>query len=70
MKVVAITGKREAAIVDRPEPRVKAPFVRVKIHAAPMCTEFHSYRNGVTSDRLGHEAAGEVVEVAGVSRYN
>ncbi len=30
MKIVAITGKREAAIVDRPEPRVRAPFVKVK----------------------------------------
>ena len=64
MKVIAITGQREAAIVDRPEPHITAPFVKVKIHAAPMCTEFNLYRDGTTSDCLGHEAAGEVVEVA------
>lgn len=64
MKVAAITGKREAAIVDCPEPRIKAPFVKIKIHAAPMCTEVHAYRDGAESNCLGHEAAGEVAEIA------
>jgi len=29
-----------------------------------MCTEFHAYRDGAVNEVLGHEAAGEVVEVA------
>lgn len=64
MKVVAITGKRECDIVERPEPRIRGNFVKVAIRAAPMCTEWHAYRDGGIGDVLGHEAAGEVVEVA------
>lgn len=64
MKVVAITGKQTCAVVDRPEPRIKGDFVKVAIRAAPMCTEWHSYRDGGIGDSLGHEAAGEVVEIA------
>ena len=64
MKVVAITGKRACEIVERPEPRIKGDFVKVAIRSAPMCTEWHAYRDGGVGDSLGHEAAGEVVEVA------
>lgn len=63
MKTVTITGKRECSIVDRPEPRILGEFVKIKIHSAPMCTEFKQYVNGDRCDCLGHEAAGEVVEV-------
>ena len=64
MKVVAITGERECALVDRPDPQIRDNYVLVKILAAPMCTEVGDYRAGRTSDALGHEAAGEVVAVA------
>ena len=64
MKVVAITGKQTCEIVERPEPCIKTNFVKVAIRAAPMCTEWHAYRDGSVGDVLGHEAAGEVVEVA------
>ena len=64
MKVVAITGERECALVERPDPVIRDNYVRVKILAAPMCTEVGDYRRGQVSDALGHEAAGEVVEVA------
>jgi L-iditol 2-dehydrogenase len=64
VKVAAITGKRKAEIVDRPNPRIKKDFVRVKILVAPMCTEYHLYEQGRATDVLGHEAAGEVVETA------
>ncbi len=64
MKQIAITGKKECAVLRMEEPSIKENFVKVKIHVAPMCTEFKSYLNGDISDRLGHEAAGEVVEVA------
>lgn len=64
MKVVAITGKRECQVVERPEPRIKGDFVKVAIRSAPMCTEWKGYSEGGIGDVLGHEAAGEVVEVA------
>lgn len=64
MKVVAITGKQACEVVDRPDPRIRNDFVKVAIRAAPMCTEWHAYRDGSIGDSLGHEAAGEVVEVA------
>lgn len=64
MKVVAITGARESALVDRPNPVIKDNYVLIKILASPMCTEVGAYQTGQLSDALGHEAAGEVVEVA------
>ena len=69
MKVVAITGPRACALVDRPDPTVRGNYIRVRIHAAPMCTEYHGYRDGHETDCLGHEAAGEVVEVAQPGRF-
>lgn len=64
MKAVAITGKRQFELVEQPQPRVAEDFVQVKIHVAPMCTEYKAYADGGASACLGHEAAGEVVEVA------
>ena len=69
MKTVAITGKQSSAIVDRPMPTAKEDFAVVKILSAPLCTEYADYRDGVyrkfkSPDAIGHEAAGEVVEVA------
>lgn len=64
MKVVRITGPRECALVDRPDPRIAGNYVRIKIDAAPMCTEVAAYRRGDITEDLGHEAAGEVVEIA------
>ena len=68
MKVVAITGKRKCKLVDKPTPRAKENFAVVKVHVAPMCTEYKPYANREQSDILGHEAAGEVVEVGESSR--
>jgi L-iditol 2-dehydrogenase len=64
MQVAAITGVRQCELVEKPEPRIKDDFVKVKIISAPMCTEFHAYGDGHKTSSLGHEAAGEVVEVA------
>ncbi len=64
MKVVAITGAKECALIEKPDPKIKDDFVKVKIVVAPMCTEYKAYLGGNRSDCLGHEAAGEVVEVA------
>jgi L-iditol 2-dehydrogenase len=62
MKIVSITGSREAALVEHPMPVARGHFVVVKILAAPMCCEYKDYQKGVNY-ALGHEAAGEVVEV-------
>jgi L-iditol 2-dehydrogenase len=64
MKVTAITGKRQAALIEKPMPQIKDDFVLVKIEIAPMCTEYKGYKEGWVSDNLGHEAAGVVVDVA------
>lgn len=69
MKVVAITGVRTCDVVDRPDPTPKDNYVLVKILAAPMCTEVLAYRDGRPSEVLGHEAAGEVVEVTRLGRF-
>lgn len=64
MKVVAITGKRECGLIDKPEPRVAENFAKVKILVSPMCTEYKDFAGGNKVDMLGHEAAGEVVEIS------
>lgn len=64
MQVVAITGPGQVELVERPDPVAVDDFVVVKIHAAPMCTEYKIFQGGHATDTLGHEAAGEVVEVA------
>ena len=64
MQVVAITGPGQVDLVERPDPAAKDDYVVVKVHTTPMCTEYKAFREGGVSDRLGHEAAGEVVEVA------
>jgi len=64
VKKVTVTGVREVAVIDAPDPRPKENWVLVKVHIAPMCTEFKAYREGWKGEFLGHEAVGEVVEVA------
>jgi len=64
MQVAAITGKRQAQLVEREKPHAWGDVVVVQIQVTPMCTEYKLYRDGHTTDVLGHEAAGEVVEVA------
>ena len=64
MKGVEITGKQGARQVDRSEPAACGEFVKVKVMVAPMCAEYKDLKDGKPSDCLGHEAAGEVVEVA------
>lgn len=64
MKQVFITGKKQTELRDVPTPKAKCDWVLVKIHVAPMCTEYKQYKTGLVNHPLGHEAAGEVVEVA------
>ena len=64
MQVAAITGKETAGLVEKPDPHAKGEFAVVKVLVAPMCTEYKAFKAGNPGDCLGHEAAGEVVEVA------
>ena len=63
MKIVQITAKQKAELKEVPDPKARGEFAVVKILSAPMCTEYKGYRDGTASTSLGHEAAGEVVEV-------
>lgn len=64
MKIAAITGKQQGGLVDVAEPKAAENYVLVKVHVTPMCTEYKMYRDGHATQCLGHEAAGEVVQVA------
>jgi len=64
VKAAAIFGEGNAGVVDRPKPTPKEDFVLVKVHVAPLCTEWKAFESGRQGDHFGHEAAGEVVEVA------
>jgi L-iditol 2-dehydrogenase len=62
LRTVTITGPRTVDIIDVPEPQGRGDIVKVKILVTPTCTEWGSYRNGMSPDPLGHEAAGVVVD--------
>jgi threonine dehydrogenase-like Zn-dependent dehydrogenase len=64
MKKAVILGERQASLVDVPDPKPVKDWVVVKVHATPMCTEYKMFVSGHKSDYLGHEAAGEVVDIA------
>ena len=62
-----IAGHRKVEFMNVPHPKPKADWALVKVHASALCTEYKSYF--AEGDRkhkafLGHEGAGEVVEVA------
>jgi L-iditol 2-dehydrogenase len=57
-------GKRQATMVDAPDPHAEDDWVVIKIHAAPLCTEYKLFVSDREAEGVGHEAAGEVVEVA------
>jgi len=64
MKKVVIAGERQAAVVEVPDPEPKEDWALVKVHVAPMCTEYKAFVAGSQVEHLGHEAVGEVVAVA------
>ena len=64
MKKAVIIGERQAGLVEVPDPRPRENWAVVKVHVAPMCTEYKSFLAGTPLSQLGHEAAGEVVAVA------
>lgn len=64
MLTVEITGPKQSALTERPDPQSKGNLTVVRIDVAPMCTEYKAYQGGWVSTHLGHEAAGVVEEVA------
>lgn len=63
MKKVAITGVRQAELIDVPTPVPEGEMALVKILVTPMCTEYKAYLDGTYRDCLGHEAVGQIVEL-------
>jgi len=63
MKIAAIIASNKAELVEVSAPKAKVDYVVVKVHTAPMCTEYKAYQDGAPTHCLGHEAAGEVVEI-------
>lgn len=64
MLKAVITGPHRAELREVPTPRPIENWALVKVHAAPMCAEYKSFVAGHPVEFLGHEAAGEVVQVA------
>jgi L-iditol 2-dehydrogenase len=64
LRKAIITGERRAELVEAPDLKPQGEWAVVKVHAAPMCTEYKAFLNGGRAEFLGHEAAGEVVAVA------
>jgi L-iditol 2-dehydrogenase len=62
MKAAVISGPGTIGITEQPTPRARDDVVVVKITVAPLCTEFKQRRAGGHGDRLGHVAAGIVVD--------
>jgi threonine dehydrogenase-like Zn-dependent dehydrogenase len=68
MVKAVVTGVQQAALVEMGIPRPVADWALVKMHVVPMCTEYKAWLRGPGTrsriNALGHEGAGEVVEVA------
>ena len=64
MRIAAITGVRQCALVERPLPKIRDNYCLIKVLVAPACTECQDYKAGRVGESIGHEAAGVVVEVA------
>src|SRR5260221_7020924 len=64
MKKAVISGQRQAAVVEAPDPQPKADWALVKVRASALCTEYKAFLSGRQLLNPGHEGAGEVVAVA------
>jgi len=69
MRKAVILGERKAGLVEMPIPKPKEDWVLVRMQVIPMCTEYKAWLRGEGNadsrmNILGHEGAGEVVEVA------
>ena len=69
MKKIRITGNKKSELLSVSTPMAKRNWALVKIIVSPMCTEYKSWKNGDKCECLGHEAAGEVVDVSPDDEY-
>ena len=53
MKQVAVNGKEQAGITTVEMPRAKDNWVLVKVHVAPMCTEYKAFAAGTSYPLMG-----------------
>jgi L-iditol 2-dehydrogenase len=73
MKVAVYYGKDDIKIEDMPVPEIGAGELLIKVSASGICGSdvMHWYRAGKTPLVLGHEIAGEIIEVGtGVAAYS
>ena len=59
-----ISGERQVAFQDMPDPQPKADWALVKVHASAICTEYKAWLAGHNPAVMGHEGVGEVVAIA------
>jgi L-iditol 2-dehydrogenase len=69
MKTAILRSGQRVELIEQEMPKACDDFAVVKVHTAPMCTEFYKYRDGEEDLCMGHEAAGEVVEVARPGKF-
>ena len=62
MKQAVFPGDGSVDLVDVDMPRAPDDWAVVKVEAIPLCTEYKGCLAGDTNPRIGHEAAGTVVE--------
>lgn len=62
MRAAIFPGDGTVAVVEQDRPQARGDLVVVQILVAPLCTEFKQRAGGGADDRLGHEAAGVVVD--------
>lgn len=63
MKHVVVTAASQCGLEEIDDPQVAENYALIKIHTAPMCTEYHRFQKGSPGPIGGHEAAGEVVDI-------
>lgn len=64
MKKVVVSGERQVELIEVPVPAPKDAWVRVKVTASAVCTEYNAYLSGRVNLNPGHEGVGEVVDIA------
>ncbi len=69
MEVIRITGPRTSQVCPEPLPSAGPDWVVIKVETTPICTEYKSFEEGRAAFDLGHEAAGEIVEVGRLGRW-
>ena len=53
MQKAIIEAERKGAVVDVPDPQPKSNWVVVKVHTAPMCTEYKAFVGGHPAGTVG-----------------